>query len=272
VPQRAGLPSSNSIRLTDRDRALLGFMAEHRIVLERQLARLAGVGEGRLSGRLTALAAVGYVRSGRAFDERFYQVRRRGLDAIGSELREPRFHLGGYKHDVGVAWLWLAARAGTFGPIDEVLGERRLRSHDGVGERPSEPYGVYLGGYDRWGAQRLHYPDVLLIDSRGRRLAVELELTSKGRERRELILGGYGADRRIGRVLYVVENHPHGRAIRRLLEQSAQAMGLFDRVRFQFVKPIGLTGDEPAERRASDRRRSSAVDRIPAQRDMEAAR
>jgi hypothetical protein len=268
----ARFPGSNSDRLTDRDRALLGFMAEHRLVLERQLERLAGVGEGRLSGRLAALAAVGYVRSGRAFDEPFYQVRRRGLDAIGCELREPRFHLGGYKHDVGLAWLWLAARAGTFGPMDEVLGERRLRSHDGVGERPSDSYGVYLGGYDRWGAQRRHYPDVLLIDSRGCRLAVELELTSKGRERRELILGGYGADHRIDQVLYVVENHPHGRAIRRLLEQSALAMRLSDRVQFQFVKPIGLTGDEPAERRAPDRRRSSAVHRLPAQSAMEAAR
>jgi hypothetical protein len=173
---------------------------------------------------------------------------------------------------VGLAWLWLAARGGAFGPIREVIGERRLRSHDGVGERPGEPYGIRLGGYDRHGTERLHHPDLMLIDQRGRRFAVELELTAKGRDRRELILGGYGADSRIDRVLYVVENHPRGRAIRRLVEQSARAMGLADRVEFQFVKPIRLTRDDPAERQAPDRGIRNTGSRVSAGQALEAAR
>ena len=56
------------------------------------------------------------------------------------------------------------------------------------------------------GVRRLHYPDLLLVDPDGRRLAVELELTSKGRERRERILSGYAADRRFDGVMYVVES------------------------------------------------------------------
>lgn len=247
MSQRARPPRwGGGLRLTERDRILLGFLAEHRLVLERQLERLCAAAGGKLRGRLRALAAEGYLRAGRAFDDRYYQIRRLGLAAIDSPLPEPRFHLGGYKHDVGVAWLWLAARGGTFGPPREVLGERRLRSHDGVRERSSEPVGIRLGGYDRHGAQRLHYPDLLLVEARGRRLAIELELTAKGRDRRELILGGYGADSRIDGVLYVMEHNPRGRAIRRLVEQSTRAMGLQDRVHFQFVQPIRLTRDDPA--------------------------
>jgi hypothetical protein len=272
VPLPPPLPRPNgNVRLTDRDRALLGFSVEHRLVLERQLERLVGTDKGKLTGRLRALTGAGYLRAGRAFDERFYQVRRPGLAALDSELPEPRFHPGGYKHDVGLAWLWLAARDGTFGPMRAVIAERRLRSHDGVDERPGEPHGVRLGGYDRRGAERLHYPDLLLIDSRARRVAVELELTAKGRDRRELILAGYGADNRIDRVLYVVENNPRGRAIRRLVEQSAGAMGLSDRVQFQFVKPIRLTADKPAQPEPLSRRRS-AGERVSARRATEAAR
>jgi hypothetical protein len=263
--------SSGGVRLTERDRALLTFVAEHRLVLERQLERLVGAGQGQLRGRLRALASAGYAREDRAFDDRFYQIRRPGLAAIDSELPEPRFHLGGYKHDVGVAWLWLAARGGTFGAVRDVLGERRLRSHDGVGERPSEPYGVRLGGYDRFGRDRLHYPDLLLIDFRGRCLALELELTPKGRNARELILGGYGADNRVDRVLYLVENHSRGRAIRRLVEQSADAGGLADRVQFQFVKPIRLTR-ESVEREARGHHRTGASDPARARQVIEAAR
>jgi hypothetical protein len=247
-------------------------MAEHRLVLERQVERLVGAGDGKVRGRLRALASAGFAREGRAFDQRFYQIRRSGLVAIDVELPEPRFHLGGYKHDVGVAWLWLAARGGAFGPAREVLGERRLRSHDGVGERPAEPYGVRVGGCDRYGGERLHYPDLLLIDFHSRRLALELELTPKGRDKRELILAGYGADRRVDCVLYLVENHPRGRAIRRLVDQSARAAGLADLVRFQLVKPIRLTADDPGERQAAARRRTRADPRGPARQTVKATR
>ena len=253
--------SSGRVRLTERDHALLAFMAEHRLVLERQLERLVGAGEGRLRGRLLALAADGLVRPGRVFGEPHYQIRPTGLSAIGSNLSAPRFSVACYRHDVGVAWLWLAARDGTFGPLREVIGERRLRSHDGVRDRPSEPYGVRLGGYDRYGNPRLHYPDVLLVDPRARRVALELELTPKGRERRELILGGYGADSRIEGVVYLVEDTREGRSIRRLVGETVRQMDLADRVRFQFIEPIRVMADEPnrGPHRVSGARRPAAA-------------
>lgn len=227
-------------RVTGYDLRVLSFAAEHRVVLQRQLERVAG----SRAGRLRALVSARYLARIHGFAEPHYQIRSAGLAAIDSDLPVPSMSMTSYKHDVGAAWLWLAAHGGTFGPLAHVLSERRLRSHDGALERPREPYGVRLGGVDRFGNDRVHYPDLLLIDPGGRRLALELELTRKGRQRRELILGGYGSDARIDRVLYLVEANRAGRAIGRLLESTAREMGLAGLVRTQLLKPFGLTRDE----------------------------
>lgn len=255
APDRGGVP------LTDGDREILHFVGEHRLVLERQLVRLTGRSGTDLADRLSSLVAARYLSNGRVFGETHYQIRKLGLGAIGSPLKAPHPKLATYRHDIGVAWLWLAARAGTFGPLHEVIGERRLRSHDGAFDRPAEPYGVRLGGFDLYGNERLHYPDLLLIDSRGQRLALELELSSKGRERRTLILGAYAADSRVSRVLYLVEANPAGRGIRRSIEGAAWEMRLTDRVRFQFIKEIrvGSVGEARATVRTPPARRLEAT-------------
>jgi hypothetical protein len=252
-----GARSTAGVRLTDRDRDLLAFAAEHRLVLEPQLERLVDAGHGKLAKRLGALVGAGYLCRGRAFEQRHYQIRSGGLAAIDSPLPVPRFNPAAYKHDVGLAWLWLAAQRGTFGSLSAVLSERRLRSHDAAFDRAREPYAVRLGGLDRHGNDCLHYPDLLLIDPRGRRLALELELSPKARARRELILGGYGADARFDRVLYLVEHDPRGRAIRRLMGQAVRDMGLAGRVHFQYVKPL-LAHEKPSRVPARAVRRGSA--------------
>ena len=65
-------------------------------------------------------------------------------------------------------------------------------------------FGVRLGGLGRDGRERLHYPDLLLVDGGGRRVAIELEITAKSPSAREKILAGYAADPRIDRVVYIV--------------------------------------------------------------------
>jgi hypothetical protein len=252
---------TGSVRLAERDCRILAFAAEHRLVLERQLERLVDVGPVTLRSRLRALVGAELLRAEQVFGERHYQIRPAGLAAIDSKLPPPKFKFPTYKHDVGVAWLWLAAHRGRFGPVHEVLAERVLRSHDGAIDHAREPYGVRLGGFDRYGNEPLHYPDLLLIDPYQRRLALELELTSKGRGRRERILAGYGADGRIDRVLYVVEDAREGRATRRLLEGMTREMGLSDRVRFQFIKPLRVSPRESPEvaRRAVKREAAEAT-------------
>lgn len=239
-------------------------------MLERQVQWLVGAGPDAIRRRAGILADRGYLSCDQIFSERHYQIRKAGLVAIDSALSPPEFKLPDYKHDVGLAWLWLAAHGGRFGPLREVVSERQMRSHDGTFERPPEPYGVRLGGLDRYGNDRLHYPDLLLIDPHDRRIALELELTGKGRKRLELTLGGYGADSRIDRVLYLVEDHRRGRAVKRALEQVVDEMGLPDRVRFQLVTPFcvaadgaGHTAARPARARLSSAKRRP--DREPAQ-------
>lgn len=216
-------------------------------MLERQLEALTGTD---VSGRMRALVRAGYVKEVEDLAGRPYQIRRRGLTAIDSALGPPRSKFGAYKHDVGLAWLWLGGRGGAFGAVREVLSERRLRSEDGALDHPREPHGVRLGGFDRYGHERLHYPDLLLIDHHDRRLALELELTSKGRERCEVILSGYATDGRIDRVLYLVEDDPQGRRIGRLVRTTACEMQLSGQVYVQRIKPIrtapGRSGSTPA--------------------------
>ena len=244
------------VRLTERDLRVLSFMAEHRLVLETHIQKLLGTSADATRTRLRALARAGYVTHRRVFDAEpaVCQIRRSGLAAISSRLQPPQLKLGCYAHDVGAGWLCLAAREGTFGLMREVIAERELRSHDGRVDRDAEPYGVRLGGVGPHGRERLHYPDLLLITPEGRRIAVELELSSKGTRRREHILGGYGADGRIDAVLYLVENPSLARAI----EQSAERVGVDDRVHVQYFRWAGRAPG--AQRgRAPERRRSRSL-------------
>lgn len=227
------------------------------MVLKRQLDALTGTD---VSERMRQLVRTRHMKEGEDLPLQHYLIRERGLAAIDSSLSAPRPKLAEYRHDVGLAWLWLGAQRGAFGPVRQVLSERRLRSHDGVRERPPEPYGIRLGGFDRYGNELLHHPDLLLIGPDRRRLALELELTRKGRSRLEGILGGYSSDARIDRVLYLVEDNPEGRRLGRVLRTAAREMGLSALVRVQRIKPIRTRLERtPAPRRVPESYRTEAA-------------
>ncbi len=238
-------------------------MADHPLVLERQAASLVAGSLPRLQERLRVLESAEYLRRVRVFDEFCCLIRRRGLAAVGSSLPVPRLSLPSYSHAVGTAWLWLAAHDGAFGPVAEVLAERRLRSHDEAAVSPDRPYAVRLGGYDSRGGERRHYPDLVLVDHQGRRLALELELSPKGLRRHESILAGYGADRSLDGVIYLVEANSAGRAIARSIESSAGRMRLHERVNVRFVAPIELGGGGTEPSRGSLGRARSRAPAAP---------
>jgi hypothetical protein len=215
----------SQVRLRKRDRELLALAADHRLVLPQHVQAMLGLSSARAaSARLHALCGAGLLAKAAIFRGQppCFRITRKGLAIVGCSLPSPRLDLRNYQHDVGVAWLWLAARGGAFGQMWEVLSERRLRSHDSSPEGREDPFGVRLGGVGPGGRERLHYPDLLLTTSERRRIAVELELSSKGRARREGILAGYGADHRIDAVLYLADKPQVARAIR----ASAAALGL----------------------------------------------
>lgn len=238
------------VRLTDRDLRLLRFAAEQRVILPGHVQALLGTSADVASRRLRALARGGFLESHRPFQDRpsCYQIRAAGLDAVASDLRPPRrLDLRTYDHEVGAAWLWMAARGGRFGPLGEVVGERRMRSTDAARERQAEPHGIRLGGVGPRGRERLHYPDLLLITPDGRRIALELELSSKGRVRREKILAGYAADARVDAVLYLVKDRRIGRTV----QESARRLGAGALVHVQQVRWPGRTNGPAAGRAAS---------------------
>jgi DNA-binding Lrp family transcriptional regulator len=254
-------------KITARDRLLLEFIAEHRLVLSNHVQDLLGVSAKTASRRLRALEQAGLVQREALFYRypAHYRIQRRGLELIGSRLGVPRRGLN-VAHDVGVAWLWLAAHRGSFGQLAEVVSERTMRSRDGTeahatrvtGRSEHEPFGVRLSGQGPKGRPRLHYPDLLLVDNEGRRIAVELELSSKGRSRRHQIIGGYAFDRRIDAVLYLVSDQ----RVAREVQEAARRFGCERTVIVQRVR-IGA-GQVPVLGAAGAREGARGSSRGPA--------
>ncbi len=248
------------MQLTERDALLLEFLAEHRFARPSHAARLLEVSARTATARLKRLEQADYLTSARPYSRQpeHYQITRQGLAAIGSELRPPRADLTAYRHDIGLAWVWLAARSGAFGPLSELTSERQLRSHDArartreVPAGPIERLGVRIPGAGARGGERLHYPDLLLRTARGHRVAVELELSDKGRRGLDKVIGAYAGERRVDAVLYLVDDE----RILRNVRTSVRKFGLEDLVhvqRVRFTEPTGFPAGSRAVERSSDR-------------------
>jgi hypothetical protein len=250
-----------SVRLTARDRKLLAFLAEHRFALAAHIQALLGISDSAAQGRLRALRAGGLLRTRRIFHAQpaAHQITAAGLRAIQSQLPPPRIDLRCYQHDVDLAWLWLAARRGTFGALAQVLSERQMRSEDGRPEHQGESHGVRLGGVGAQGRPRLHYPDLMLVTPAGQRVAVELEFSGKGRFRRERILAGYGADARVDAVLYLVDDP----AVARSIQATARRLGISSLVHVQWARrsqpQVGMPAARGAQRASTPAAHRSAA-------------
>ena len=190
---------------------------------------------GAAAVRLRALTASGYRPTAPLADEPPLPGHDAGLRAIASDLTRPRaVDLARFRHDAGLAWLTVGAERGMFGPLAQIVSERRMRSLDGRAPPPRRRSGC--GGVGN--GRGLHYPDLLVVTDSGHRVAFELELTTKSPRRREAILAGYAVDRRIDAVIYLVDT-PQGR---RAMQESVHKMGLGDRVR---VEPVTIGHGQP---------------------------
>lgn len=244
------------MQVTERDRLLLAFAAEHRFVAAAQLAALLDCTPAAADARVRALAAGGYMRRERLLAGRpaFDRITRAGLRAIASDLPPPRRpDLSLHRHDLALGWLMVAARRGRLGPLRAVVSERRMRCDDGRAEPGAaggpHRHGTRLGGVGRGGRDRLHHPDMVVVTAGGHRVAFELELTAKPPARRERILEAYAADPRVDRVVYLVEQPSVGRAVAR----SAARVGVAGLVRIHKVDLIG-TPPGPGAGRVRQRR------------------
>jgi hypothetical protein len=263
-------------QITGRDRELLSLLAEHRVMVLPQLAAGTGISVRTTDARLRQLAEQRLI----GFDAIFREqpaaawITRRGLDLIESRLPPATIDLKGYRHDVGVGWIWLAARGGAFGAIGAMVSEREMRSHDLRSDRTAEPFGVALGGLDSYGRMTRHYPDLLLTTTDGARVALELELTSKTARRLDTIMRGYAGDGRIDRAIYLVPTAP----LERLVCAAVTRAAIADLVRVERLASAVIEGaPDPGSRtrsggmsRSSGRARSGG--RAQAQTTREAGR
>jgi hypothetical protein len=243
-------------RITDADRRLLELLAEHRVIVALHAARWLGVSTEVADRRLRGLAERRLIRREAIFSGQpaAAWIARRGLDAIGSDRPVPRLDLKGYRHDVGVAWLWLAAAEGAFGPLAAQHSEREMRSSDhradAAGDAGAPRFGVGLAGAGPRGGPLRHYPDMLLRTAGGHRLALELELTPKSTRRLDRIMLAYAADHRIDGVIYLVPT----RTLAGKVAGAARRAGIADRVQVQLLAPGSPAGAPDPGRAPASRR------------------
>jgi hypothetical protein len=223
------------------DLDLLAYIVEHRFILAEHAHAFLGV---RPFNRLDALKRARLLEIDHDTASRCYSATPRGIREVGRTYAKRKITYDTYRHDVGVAWLWLAARAGSFGPVSETISERAMRSRDYHAGEHGERLAVRLGGGQH------HYPDLLLHTPNGKRIAVELELSSKSRTQRERILSAYAIDRRVDAVVYLVENRATGKAI----QDSARRAGISSLVHVHMIKGgLPPRGGQRAAARTMDR-------------------
>jgi hypothetical protein len=230
----AGVPFTRvSVTSKPQDHKVLAFLAEHRCAIAPQVQALLNCSPRSAQQRLRELQDRRLAQSQRIFAGRpsTWRITAAGLRAIGSSLAPPRLHLSQYVHDLGLGWLWLAARTGGFGDLAAIHSERSLRCHDASRTPASEPLGVGLGTLGPRGGERWHYPDLLLATPAGNRIAVELELSSKSHRRLSGIMLAYAADARIDAVLYLAGD----RGIAARVQRASRDAGIGELVRIQPV-------------------------------------
>ncbi len=243
-------------QITERDRAVLGLLAEHRVMVVPQVAVGLEVSDRTAAARLRDLRDQRLIAHEAIFRNQpaAVWITRRGLDAIESRLPPPSVDLKGYRHDIGVGWLWLHAQRGAFGPVAALTSEREMRSHDLRADRTADRFGVALGGLDSFGRMTRHYPDLLLTKMDGTRVAFELELTAKSGRRLDTIMRGYAGDGQIDTTVYLVPDA----SLARLIGDAVARAGIPDLVQVRRISAALIPGAPlPGARSASPATRRS---------------
>ncbi len=173
-------------------------------------------------GRSVAYARLGSLQRGGLLERRtllhaepgLYVATRAGLRWCGLERLGPfRLSVAGFAHAREVATV--AARLHGLLAGWEILGERELRLAEALAGRLIGSVNV---GELPDGRPAVHRPDLLLAGPAGRTVALEVELSIKGRGRLLAICRAYGRARHIGSVYYLAAPAP-GRAVKRVVAE-----------------------------------------------------
>lgn len=218
--------------MDDIQRGVLALAAPHDLITPPQAHTVLGSGAG--DTLLTSLVRAGLLRRIRVAKQTpaAYSIGTDGLAAIGSDLPAPPVRFAGWRHALGVSWLWVAIYKGVYGPVRGLWTRRELVASDAAATKAggvSRRAGVRVGGVAADNESGLHHPDVLVVTDTRHRVAFYLLLGFPARRRLAATLTAYGADERFDAVLFLVEDLRVGR----VAEEEAAALGLAELVRVQ---------------------------------------
>ncbi len=188
----------DGFRVTARDLAMVRWLGRLRFAEARHIAERFEMDERNAYRRLRGLVRLGLVAHRRVLHGQpgAYWATRAGLDAIGLLLPPAGVDIRTYEHDRLLVATAIRLEREFSRP--DVKTEREMRSRDAA---PAQPrYAVRRAG--QLGRRGLHFPDLAVDGIDGRPLAVEVELTAKGRGRLDSIVAGYVAARHIVAVRY----------------------------------------------------------------------
>lgn len=186
-----------SDRISRRDLEVLEFIARFGVVPRGAVAIWAATGRSVTLERERRLREAGLVEVKVPFggSERLVVCTSKGLKACGRrELRQSRVAPGLVQHEAMVARL--AARMERTG--QRLLSEREILAEERAAGRRTLSAALGDGRY--------HRADLIALDEHGSpREAIEVELSTKGADRLDELLGGWAAavaERRLASVLY----------------------------------------------------------------------
>lgn len=196
------------MRFTDRDRRLLFWINGHGFATVEQIARWMKVTPAFSYSRVKKLINAGFLNRQRILhnSKRIHTISKQGKQAIGDELPiQKKLNLGSYIHDVKLIDLSLDlidAHGGSFMP------ERRIRQLKG------------LSGVGSVG----HIPDGILELETENKIAIELELTVKSKERLSKIMNEYAANLEFKEIWYFVEED----MVKSAISKAAEKAGVYN--------------------------------------------
>jgi hypothetical protein len=188
----------DGFRVTARDLEMVRWLGRLRFAEAGQVARRFEMDERNTYRRLRGLVRLDLLAHQRVLhgEPGAYWATRAGLDAVALLLPPAGVDIRTYEHDRLLAATAIRLEHEFDRPA--VKTERELRSRDATADQPH--YAVRRAG--QLGRRGLHFPDLAVDGADGRPLAVEVELTAKGRGRLDSIVAGYVAARHIAAVRY----------------------------------------------------------------------
>lgn len=232
--------------MTDPDQELLRFVAAHELVLAQQAATLLEISENA-HARLELLCdqrLLARVRL-RSRLPAAYRITLEGAKQTDPALPPLRpLDPVRYRHEIGITWMWLAARTGTLGEFQEILSRRQMQAADTTSrsEVLLHTPGATFKHQAAPGGQRDPrdaYPDLGMVKATGGWVSLDIVLTPPDPGRLRTTLARRRQDPRMLAQLFLVE--PDQR-IDTLIKTTAEQIGVGDRVHVRFLAPDGIEG------------------------------